>query len=118
MSVVDISRAEHYVWGDGCDGWHFLKSDALSVIRERVPSGRREVMHRHARAQQLFVVLDGVATMRMNGVAHRIEAGQALHVPAGVAHQLCNDSDADVHFLVISAPTTRGDREDVGEPHE
>jgi mannose-6-phosphate isomerase-like protein (cupin superfamily) len=111
--VVDRSSAEHYVWGDSCDGWHFLKSDALSVICERVPPGGREVTHLHRRAQQVFVVLEGVATMLVDGVAHRIEAGQSLHVPVGVAHQFRNDSNGDVHFLVVSAPTTRGDREDL-----
>jgi mannose-6-phosphate isomerase-like protein (cupin superfamily) len=113
VSVLDTARAEHYVWGDGCDGWHFLKSDALSVIRERVPPAGREVAHLHRRAQQVFVVLEGVGTMVIDGVAHTIEAGQSLHVPAGVTHQFRNDSDRDVHFLVVSAPTTRGDRENV-----
>jgi mannose-6-phosphate isomerase-like protein (cupin superfamily) len=113
VSVTDTANAEHYVWGEGCDGWHFLKSDALSVIHERVPPGGREVAHFHRRAQQVFVVLEGTATMLVDGVAHRIAAGQSLHLPAGVPHQFRNDSDRDVHFLVISAPTTRGDRENV-----
>jgi hypothetical protein len=35
-------NAEHYRWGDDCDGWHLVKSDDLSVIEELIPSGAAE----------------------------------------------------------------------------
>ena len=25
--IIDIDNAEHYNWGDNCDGWHLLKND-------------------------------------------------------------------------------------------
>jgi mannose-6-phosphate isomerase-like protein (cupin superfamily) len=37
-------------------------------------------------------------------------AGQGLHVPPGTRHRFANRSDTDVVFLVISSPTTAGDR--------
>ena len=37
MPVVSAGTADHYVWGDGCDGWHLVASDRLSVIQERMP---------------------------------------------------------------------------------
>jgi len=27
--------AEHYIWGDQCDGWHLVKNNDLSIIHER-----------------------------------------------------------------------------------
>ena len=27
MSIISINNAEHYTWGEGCDGWHLLKRD-------------------------------------------------------------------------------------------
>ena len=24
VKVASVRNAEHYVWGDGCDGWHLL----------------------------------------------------------------------------------------------
>ena len=42
------SNAEHYVWGDGCDGWRLLDRPDLSVIEERIPPGRGEVVHFHS----------------------------------------------------------------------
>lgn len=34
---VSIQNTEHYVWGSGCDGWHLVRTGALSVIQERMP---------------------------------------------------------------------------------
>jgi mannose-6-phosphate isomerase-like protein (cupin superfamily) len=110
---VDIGNADHYRWGDGCDGWHLLAGDDLSVIRERVPPGAAEVRHRHARARQFFYVLDGEALLEVDGCEHRLAAGCGLHVPPGAAHRFRNVSQRDVHFLVVSSPKSHGDREEV-----
>ena len=111
---VGTDNAEHYVWGGSSDGWHLLKTDDLSVIRERVPPGAAEVRHRHARSRQFFYVLDGEAILEVDGTVHHLGAGMGLHVPPGAVHQFRNASQADVHFLVISAPRSHGDREEVG----
>ena len=113
IAPVAIADAEHYRWGEVCDGWHLLKRDELSVIRERVPAGTSETRHRHARSRQFFYVLDGAAVIEVDGISHALAAGQGLHVPPGAAHQFRNESEADVHFLVVSAPKSHGDRENV-----
>ena len=63
MQTVSISHAEHYVWGEVCDGWYLLKRDDMSVIQERVPAGGSEAMHYHTLARQFFFILEGEATM-------------------------------------------------------
>lgn len=110
---IQVANAEHYAWGSGCDGWHLLKHDDLSVIRERVPPGSAEVRHRHARSRQFFYLLEGEATLEVEGVRHALRPGMGLHVPPWAAHQFRNESAADVHFLVVSAPRSHGDREEV-----
>lgn len=112
MSVIDRENAEHYVWGGECDGWHLLKRQDLSVIAERVPAGKSEIRHRHTHARQLFYVLSGEAVIEREGTAYLLCAGQALEVAPGVAHQFRNETSEDVHFLVVSHPSTRGDRVD------
>lgn len=52
--ITSAENAEHYIWGDHCDGWHLLKTERLSVIQERMPPGTAEQRHYHERAQQLF----------------------------------------------------------------
>ena len=57
--MIDKESAPHYGWGEGCDGWHLVRTPELSVIQERMPPGTSEVRHRHGRARQFFFVLSG-----------------------------------------------------------
>jgi mannose-6-phosphate isomerase-like protein (cupin superfamily) len=108
--VISKESAEHYVWGAGCDGWRLVDQAGLSVIHERMPPGAAEARHYHQAARQFFFVLVGAATMELNGERLTLRAQQGIEIAPGAPHQISNDSDADVEFLVISQPTTRGDR--------
>jgi len=108
--VISIENAEHYVWGGICDGWHLLKRDEMSVIQERVPAGGAEVMHHHNVSRQFFYVLDGEGIMIFDNHQVVLNKGDGLEIPPQVKHQFKNQSNTDVHFLVISAPSTKGDR--------
>lgn len=109
-AVTSKATAEHYLWAGACDGWHLVKGADLSVIHERMPAGSAETRHYHTRARQFFFVLSGTLAMEREGVRHVIAAGQGLEVPPGQRHQAVNTADETVEFLVISSPTTRGDR--------
>ena len=110
MTTISIENAEHYIWGKVCDGWHLLKRDDMSVIQERVPSGGAEVMHYHNIARQFFYILEGEGTMVFEDHEVKFSKGQGLEIPLRVKHQFKNQSNGDVHFLVISIPATGGDR--------
>ncbi|MFC5580910.1 cupin domain-containing protein [Rhodanobacter terrae] len=110
MTAVSTGNAQHYRWGGACDGWHLLAADDLSVIEERMPPGAAEQRHRHAQARQFFYVLEGGATLELDGVRHSLRRGEGLHVPPGLAHQMRNDGAADLRFIVVSAPKSHGDR--------
>ena len=108
--VVSIENAEHYVWGEVCDGWHLLGRDDISILQERVPPGGMETMHYHAKARQFFYILEGDACLVLEDRVVDLRKGQGMEIPPLVKHQFQNRSNADVHFLVISIPTTKGDR--------
>ena len=110
MDIVSVDNAEHYIWGGICDGWHLLKSAGLSVIQERVPPGGTEVKHYHELAHQFFFVLSGEATLEIADQKLTISPHQGLSVPPKVPHRLFNESQQDLSFIVISAPTSQGDR--------
>jgi len=114
MEVISIKNSEHYIWGNKCDGWHLVQTDALSVIQERMPSNCHEVKHLHKKAEQFFYVLSGMATLEVDNKVYTLEEGQGLHVPAGIPHQLRNESDSDLRFLVTSTPPSHGDRFELG----
>jgi mannose-6-phosphate isomerase-like protein (cupin superfamily) len=108
--TVGADSAEHYRWGEGCDGWHLVKDGRLSVIEEEMPAQAAEVGHSHRRSQQFFYVLAGEAELEIEGRRVRLLRGQGIHVPPGTRHQMRNISRAPVRFLVISEPPSHGDR--------
>jgi quercetin dioxygenase-like cupin family protein len=110
MKTTSIANAEHYLWGQACDGWHLLATDDLSVIEERMPPGSFEQRHFHTHSRQFFYVLDGETTLELDGITHRLQRGEGLHIPPEIAHQVRNDGTADARFIVISAPKAHGDR--------
>ena len=113
VKICDTTNADHYTWGEVCDGWHLLRDAQLSVIQERVPPGKGEVRHFHSAAQQFFYVLSGTASLEFNDTVVTFGKGQGVHVPAQTPHRFLNPGNEDVVFLVISSPTTAGDRTNV-----
>ncbi|WNQ11071.1 cupin domain-containing protein [Paenibacillus aurantius] len=102
--------AEHYIWGETCDGWHLVKQPGMSVIQERMPPGTFEVRHYHGKARQFFYVLNGEAVLELDRTEYTLVGGEGLEVPPGTPHQMKNRSEAEVEFLVISSPSTAEDR--------
>lgn len=113
MPVVSADTAGHYVWGDGCDGWHLVRSGRLSVIQERMLPNTAEKPHYHARAEQFFYVLSGVATMELDGEMFAIHPQQGIHVRAGVPHRISNRHRYELVFTVTSTPPSHDDRVDI-----
>lgn len=110
IKPVSIATAEHYLWGDNSDGWHLLKRDDVSVIQERVPPGKAEVMHYHEISRQFFYILEGEGQMRFESELIILQKGEGLEIPPLVKHCFENNSSKDVVFLVISVPKSHGDR--------
>jgi mannose-6-phosphate isomerase-like protein (cupin superfamily) len=68
------------------------------------------VRHYHARARQLFFVLEGELAIDVRNEQFQLRPQDSLEVVPGDPHGVRNAGTRDAIFLVISAPTTRGDR--------
>ena len=108
---ISTDTADHYVWGEVCDGWHLVRSENLSVIEERMPPGTAEQRHWHERARQFFYVLEGELTMQLDDRTVTLAARQGIEIAPDLPHQAKNLSQADTRFLVISQPPSHGDRQ-------
>jgi len=104
---TSTATAEHYIWGEACDGWHLLRAEGLSVIEERMPAGATEERHRHRHVRQMFYVLAGELSMELEGKTITLSRNEALEIAPGLAHQATNRGEAEAQFLVISSPPTR-----------
>ena len=59
----------------------------------------------------LYAVVSGIALLhRPEGSEVDLNGGQGIEIAAGQTHEVRNKSAADVEFLVISCPPSRGDR--------
>jgi len=108
--MIDRSNAEHYTWGDGCDGWYLVRTAEMSVIQERMPAGTQEQRHSHQRARQFFFVLDGELTIEIAGETQTLSREQGVEIAPGIPHCAFNRSNKDVWFTVMSVPPSHGDR--------
>ena len=111
--VKSIENSEHYKWGNNCDGWFLLKSESLSVIKERMPPGSMEKLHYHKEAQQLFFILSGVANIIIDGKSFLIKENESIHILPGLHHKIMNETEKDLFTLLISQPATKNDRIEV-----
>jgi len=78
-----------------------------------MPPNTQEQLHYHEFAQQFFRILKGKATFEIEREIIEVEAGSGIHIQPKVEHRIRNDQVEDLAFLVISEPTTRGDRYNV-----
>lgn len=108
--VVRRDNAVHYTWGVVCDGWWLLDREDLSVIEERMPPGAAEQRHVHQTARQVFYVLSGQLTIDLDAGPRVLRGGDSLHVPPADPHRVRSTGSTEARFLVISLPSTRGDR--------
>ena len=60
--------------------------------------------HTHERLHDMFYVLEGVLTMRVDDETLRLEAGTFVVVPPGTVHTFSNLGDAPVRFLNFNTP--------------
>jgi mannose-6-phosphate isomerase-like protein (cupin superfamily) len=110
QSAISKATAEHYTWGQGCDGWYLVKNDQMTVIRERMPPGTAETLHKHAKARQFFFVLAGLAVMEHGGLVTTLTPDTGLEIPPGVPHRILNNGKTDLEILVTSLPPSHADR--------
>ncbi len=112
VSVTNLQTAEHYRWGDCCDGWYLVKNDRLNIIHEKMPPGTSETRHLHHKAQQFFYVLAGEAALEVEGRVLVLHERESVLVPPGSRHRMLNRSSRDLEIVVTSEPPSHSDREE------
>ena len=82
----------------------------LSVIHEAMPPGTAEKEHHHKKAKQFFFILKGKAEIEIDGDIFSLCPNEGIEILPGASHRMLNNSDNTIEFLVISSPTTKGNR--------
>lgn len=118
QNVINKSIAARNVWDVGVgvgvgESWTLTDQPHMHVMQEHLPPGCAERRHLHSAVEQLYYVLEGVATVRFDDHEETLSRGDAVHVPAAASHQMRNDSAGALEFLVISSSPPRRDRVDL-----
>jgi len=77
-------------------------STGASLWRVVFPAGRSGPLHAFD-SQQVWALLSGTATFTVDGLAHRLEAGDTIQLPAGSMRQV--HAHTDIEFLVTGDGT-------------
>ena len=85
--------------GDQTDGTFFLSE---TVIEPGFPG---PPAHVHRQLHDMFFVLDGTLTVRLQDRTMEAGPGTFVCVPPGVVHTFSNRSDAPVRFLNFNTPS-------------
>jgi quercetin dioxygenase-like cupin family protein len=80
----------------------FLRRPNLSMGLYHLPTGGQDPQHPHD-ADEVYVVLRGSATLRIEDEDHEVGNGSVVSVDRGVEHKFVNISD-DLLVLVVFAP--------------
>ena len=110
---ISKANAEHYFWGNNCEGWKLVKNEKLSIIHEKMLPNTSEIRHYHSKARQFFFILKGYATIEIDEIKTSFGEYEGIEVPPNTPHQIFNYSDERIEFLVISNPSTQNDRIDL-----
>ena len=91
-------------------------SEALHAMRAniwRLPPGVRGGRHIEHAQEEMFIVLEGTATLLLGDPPERVELprGSVVVVETETGQQLRNESDAEAVVLVIGAPPEQGKAE-------
>ncbi|MDA7502329.1 cupin domain-containing protein, partial [Chitinophagales bacterium] len=97
-------------WGGDCDSWIYCDSKNLSIKLELMPPNTREELHRHAKQEQFFFILNGTALFFKKGDSQVLHSQEGVFVAPNTSHYIANEGDEPLGFLVVSSPNKKGDR--------
>ena len=118
MSVIDTKvvnladlKLEHFTQGATFESRSarigpLLGAKDLGYSYDVVPPGKRSCpFHSHRAEEEMFFIVRGSGTLRYGSETRKIRAGDVICCPTGgpeTAHQIVNDSDADLAYLSVS----------------
>jgi len=108
---IDALKLEHFAKGDKFESdsvriGPLLGAKALGYSYDVVPPGKRSCpFHSHRGEEEMFFIVKGRGTLRYGDETRQIRAGDIICCPIGgpeTAHQIVNDSDAELAYLSVS----------------
>ena len=109
MTIQSRDAATPFITADGSRIRELLNSgnSALhhqSLAEATLLPGECTAAHFHPLAEEIYFVLQGAGTMKIEGETREVRVGDAIAIPKEYKHQICNRGDVDLVFLCSCAP--------------
>lgn len=72
------------------------------------PGGILSYQYHHKRSEH-WIVVDGTASVVINGLNKTVEAGDGIYLPVGVKHRVSNKGKSDLVFIEVQTGTYFGE---------
>lgn len=89
--------------------WPGVGAEVANMNYVVLEPGEQNVPHIHAESEDTIFIIEGKGSVQdlTNGVRLEFEAGDAVHVPAGVEHAVCADRDSRIVSVGGPCPPDR-----------
>ncbi len=85
-----------------------ISGQVMMVNWAKLPQGSAFQRHFHEDMQEVFVMLSGPVTMTVDGEPQELAAGDAIIISPREIHEMQNDSEQDVEYVVFGISTQQG----------
>ncbi|PKN79017.1 MAG: cupin domain-containing protein [Candidatus Cloacimonetes bacterium HGW-Cloacimonetes-1] len=103
MIITDWKTLEPIVNKDGILAQRIYDKSEGQIIHMALSAGASLKPHKTP-VNVAFYVLDGTLTIEIGEERSACTAGNMIESPLGIPHALYNESNADVHLLVMKLP--------------
>lgn len=79
------------------------------VKRISVKPGAKLSLQRHQQRAEHWVVVEGVATVHLDGVEHTLNANDSIYIPKMAVHSLANNTDTPLHLIEVQSGSYLGE---------
>lgn len=100
-----VACAPHFQMGSSRQSSKTMGAEKIHFFIRVIPAGKFAIpYHFHHRAEELFLIVEGEATLRQNDCRRVVKAGDLLFFQVGPdgAHQLYNHTDTPVKYLDLT----------------
>ncbi|HSE16082.1 MAG TPA: phosphomannose isomerase type II C-terminal cupin domain [Pyrinomonadaceae bacterium] len=73
----------------------------FKVKRIEVLPGKRLSYQKHAQRAEHWYVVEGTATVTLDGEEITVRAGEAIDIPIGAAHRVANTNEGNLIFIEV-----------------
>ncbi len=109
MHIQNLTRVPAFTTKDGSEIRELLahRNSCIrnqSLAEARVAVGGVTAPHYHPRAEEIYYILRGAGSLRIDEETRDVGVGDAIAIPPGAVHTIRNTGDEPLIFLCCCAP--------------